>query len=206
MSTLVYVGANIGNSLWGIFDKFDEVYAFEPDPEIFEQLNKRFRQFEWVTLINAACSFDDGESYLHVHPNRVSSGLSEIDVDKYGGEPTGEPIKIKTINLLNFLKRKGVDYIDFYYSDCQGSDLNVLTTIKEYIDDKKITEMFIETHGNEIFLYKELDNQFSSFKKLLEKNYDFVNASLGRLNGKIVSEDEIPNEEYEWDSYWKVKE
>jgi FkbM family methyltransferase len=59
MSTLVYVGANIGNSLWGIFDKFDEVYAFEPDPEIFEQLNKRFRQFEWVTLINAACSFDD---------------------------------------------------------------------------------------------------------------------------------------------------
>ena len=27
-TTLVYVGSNVGNSLWGIFDKFDRVYAF----------------------------------------------------------------------------------------------------------------------------------------------------------------------------------
>ena len=66
--------------------------------------------------------------------------------------------------------------------------------------------MFIETHGDGIFLYKGLDNQFHSFKKLLEKNYDFVYASLGRLNGKIVKENEIPDGEYEWDSYWKIKE
>lgn len=206
MKTLVYVGANVGNSLWGIFDKFDKVYAFEPDQEIFKELNKRFRQFEWVTLVNAACSFEDGESYLYVHPNRVSSGLSEIDIEKYGGEPSGDPVKINTINLLNFLKKEEVDYIDLYYSDCQGSDLNVLTTIKEYVDNKKIGEMFIETHGNKIFLYKGLDNQFSSFKKLLKQNYDFVYASLGRLNGKIVEENEIPDGEYEWDSYWRVKE
>ena len=43
MKTLVYVGANIGNSLWGIFDKFDKVYTFEPDPKIFDQLERRFR-------------------------------------------------------------------------------------------------------------------------------------------------------------------
>lgn len=205
MSTLVYVGANAGNSLWGIFDKFDKVYAFEPDPEIFEQLNRRFRQFEWVTLVNAACSFEDGESYLHVHPNKVSSSLSEIDIDRYGGPPTEGTVKINTVNLLNFLKKEGVDYIDYYYSDCQGSDFNVLSSIKEFVDDKKINEMFIETHGNEIFLYKGLDNQFSSFKKLLEKNYDFICASLGRLDGKIVSENEIPGGEYEWDSFWRVR-
>ena len=35
MTTLVYVGANVGVSLWGLFDKFDEVYVFEPDPEMF---------------------------------------------------------------------------------------------------------------------------------------------------------------------------
>lgn len=206
MTTLVYVGANVGNSLWGIFDKFDKVYAFEPDPEIFQNLKRRFRQFEWVTLVNAACSFEDGESYLHVHPNRVSSGLSEIDVEKYGGEPTGEAVKIKTINLLNFLKKEQVDYIDLYYSDCQGSDLNVLTSIKEFVDNKKIGEMFIETHGNEIFLYKGLDNQFSSFKKILEENYEFICASLGRLDGKVVEENEIPEGEYEWDSLWRLKE
>lgn len=206
MKTLVYVGANIGNSLWGIFDKFDKVYTFEPDPKIFDQLERRFRQFEWVTLVNAACSFEDGESYLHVHPNRVSSSLSEIDVDQYGGDPTEGTVKIKTINLFNFLKKENIDYIDFYYSDCQGSDFNVLSTLKKFVNDKKIGEMFIETHGDGIFLYKGLDNQFHSFKKLLEKNYDFVYGSLGRLNGKIVKENEIPDGEYEWDSYWRVKE
>ena len=34
MSTLVYVGANVGVSLWSLFDKFDKVYVFEPDPEL----------------------------------------------------------------------------------------------------------------------------------------------------------------------------
>jgi len=206
MTTLVYVGANTGNSLWGIFDKFDKVYAFEPDPEIFDQLKRRFRQFEWVTLINAACSLEDGKSHLHVHPNRVSSSLSEIDVDQYGGDPTEGIVEIETINLFNFLKKENVDFIDLYYSDCQGSDLNVLSTIKEYVDDKKIGEMFIETHGDGIFLYKGLDNQFSSFKKLLSENYEFVCASLGRLDGEVVDENQIPDGEYEWDSYWRVRE
>jgi FkbM family methyltransferase len=205
MSTLVYVGANAGNSLWGLFNNFDRVYAFEPDPEIFAQLSRRYKQFEWVTLINAACSFEDGESVLNVHPNRVSSSLSTIDVENYGGDPTEGTVKIKTVNLLNFLKKENIDYIDLYYSDCQGSDLNVLTTLKEFVDNKKIAEMFMETHGNGIFLYKGLDNQFSSFKKLLEENYEFGYASLGRLDGKIVSESDIPEGEYEWDSYWRVR-
>ena len=54
MSTLVYVGANVGVSLWNLFDKFDQVYVFEPDPEMFSELKRRFNQFEWVTLVNAA--------------------------------------------------------------------------------------------------------------------------------------------------------
>jgi len=206
MTTLVYIGANCGNSLWNLIDKFDSVYAFEPDPEIFEQLNRRYRQFEWVTLVNAACSLEKGETDLYVTPNRVSSGLSDINIETYGGDPAFKTVRVKTVNLSEYLKENGIDYIDLYYSDCQGSDLNVLSTIKEYIDDKKIGEMFIETHGDGIFLYKGLDNQFSSFKKLLSENYEFVCASLGRLDGKVVDENQIPDGEYEWDSLWKVRE
>jgi len=206
MTTLVYIGANCGNSLWNLIDKFDSVYAFEPDPEIFEQLNRRYRQFEWVTLVNAACSLEKGETDFYVTPNRVSSGLSDINIETYGGDPAFKTVRVKTVNLSEYLKENGIDYIDLYYSDCQGSDLNVLSTIKEYVDDKKIGEMFIETHGDGIFLYKGLDNQFSSFKKLLSENYEFVCASLGRLDGKVVDENQIPDGEYEWDSLWKVRE
>ena len=206
MSTLVYVGANEGNSLWGIFDKFDKVYAFEPNPEVYKILRRRFRQFEWVTLINAACSTEDGETDLYVTPNLVSSSLSDVNTEKYGGDAASKKVTVKTLNLNNYLKKEGVDVIDLYYSDCQGSDLLILKTIKEYIDNKKIEQLYIETHGDGVELYKGLDNQFSGFKKVLSDNYKFEHASLGRLNGAIKLESEIPDDELEWDSLWSVKQ
>ena len=96
MSTLVYIGTNEGNSLWGIFDKFDKVYAFEPNPEVYKILRRRFRQFEWVTLINAACSTEDGETDLYVTPNLVSSSLSDVNTEKYGGDAASKKVTVKT--------------------------------------------------------------------------------------------------------------
>lgn len=75
MTTLIYIGANNGHTLWSLFDKFDKVYAFEPDPEIFSELDRKFRQFEWVTLVNAACSDFNGKSKFYVTNNRVASSL-----------------------------------------------------------------------------------------------------------------------------------
>jgi len=206
MSTLVYIGTNEGNSLWGIFDKFDKVYAFEPNPEVYKILRRRFRQFEWVTLINAACSTEDGETDLYVTPNLVSSSLSDVNTEKYGGDAASKKVTVKTLNLNNYLKKEGVDVIDLYYSDCQGSDLLILKTIQEYVDNKKIGQLYIETHGDGVELYKGLDNQFSGFKKVLSDNYKFEHASLGRLNGAIKLESEIPDDELEWDSLWSVKQ
>jgi len=205
MTTLVYIGANQGNSLWGIFDKYDKVYAFEPDPEIFEILKKRYRQFEWVTLVNAACSIQDGECDLYITPNRVSTSISNVNVEKYGGDSAIKTIKVKSINLCKYLKSEGVETIDYYYSDCQGSDFNILSSMKEYIDSKSIRELYIETHNDGVFLYKGLDNQFLNFKQILSQNYEFVYASLGSQNNRIVNEKEIPKEEIEWDSYWRLK-
>jgi FkbM family methyltransferase len=207
MTTLVYVGTNVGNSLWEIFDKYDSVYAFEADPEIFIQLNRRFKQFEWVTLVNAACSEFDGEQDFYVTPNRVSSSLADASsYEKESGCPEIlKKITVKTINLGKYLKDNNVKYIDYYLSDIQGSDLNVLKTIKDFIDSKNIGELFLETHGNKIFIYDNLYNQFDGFKEILSENYEFVHASLGRLNGQLVSENEIPEGEKEWDSYWKLK-
>ena len=209
-TVLVYVGANQGNSLSELYDKFDKVYAFEPDPEIFSVLVSRFGQFEWVNLINAACSDHDGESKLYITPNRVSSSLadaSEVEKSMEGfTQEVFKVINIKAINLAKFLSDEKVDVIDFYYSDCQGSDLTVLKTLKkDFITTNKINQMFIETHGNGVEIYDGLNNQFDGFKKLLSKKFDFIHASLGSQGGKIVKEEDIPEGEKEWDSYWENK-
>ena len=155
MSTLVYVGANVGSTLWTIFDKYDSVYVFEPDPEMFSELKKRFNQFEWVTLVNAACSEKKGKAQFFITPNRVSSSLSVVSTsthDENHPQRDFKEIEVDTINLSEYLTEEGVEYIDYYLSDAQGSDLNILKTLKPFIDDKKIGEMYIETHGNGLYL------------------------------------------------------
>lgn len=210
MKTLVYVGANRGNSLWNMIQDYDLVYAFEPDPEIFSELNRKLRQFEWVKLVNAACSDVEGEVDLYVTPNRVSTSLSDAsEIEKSSGnftEHVQKIIKVKCINLCSYLQSEGVDEIETYLTDAQGSDLKILKTMKKkYIDTKKINNLFIETHGDGVEIYKGLNNQFCEFKKILSENYEFIHASLGSQNGRLVKEDDIPKGEKEWDSYWEVK-
>ena len=227
MSTLVYVGANVGVSLWSLFDKFDQVYVFEPDPEMFSELKRKYKQFEWVTLINAACSDKKGTAKFYITGNRVSSGLAETskEFQKVQGEngSTLKEIDVDTINLGDYLKSQDVDFIDLYYSDCQGSDLTILKTMKKFIDEKKIGETFIETHADGSEIYVGLNNQFSGFKKLLDKNYDFIHAAMGtyqvneaaparlKLNGQYVTADKLEDisdwgvSNPEWDSYWRLK-
>jgi len=75
MKTLVYIGANQGHSLGMLVNTFEKVYAFEPDPEMFSTLKSRFGTLSHVTLVNAACSLEDGEANFYVTGNRVASSL-----------------------------------------------------------------------------------------------------------------------------------
>ena len=95
--------------------------------------------------------------------------------------------------------------------------------MKKFIDDKKIGETFMETHADGSQIYIGLDNQFSGFKKLLDKNYEFIHAAMGtyqvseagparlKLNGQYVGADVLEDvsdwgvSNPEWDSYWRLK-
>ena len=209
MTTLVYIGTNVGTTFGSLFQYFDKVYGFEPDPEMFEQLNNRFGSYDHVTLINAACSTEDGESTLYVTGNRVATSLGDgckQFKDKYGYDASViKEVTVKTVNLSNYLESKGVEFIDLYYSDAQGSDLNIIKTMKKFVNEKRIGELFMETHADGHFLYEGLDNQLSGFKEILSENYEFIHASLGAFYGRIVDEENLVPGDPEFDSYWKLK-
>lgn len=210
MSTLVYIGANVGFSLGMLVNRFDSVYAFEPDPEMFEKLSSRYSGLTHVKLINAACSTEDGEATFYVTGNRVASSLGDgsKDFKDYHGYNASviKEITVKTINLAKYLDSEGVEFIDLYYSDAQGSDLNVMKTMKKFVDEKKIGELFMETHADGHFLYEGLDNQLSGFKEILSENYEFIHASLGAFQGRIVTEENLVPGDPEFDSYWRLKD
>lgn len=213
MTTLVYVGANKGGSLQRIYQQFDQVIAFEPDPEIFADLENNIVETKdtEVVLVNAACSDQDGEQILYVTGNRVASSLgngSKEFKDFHGfNAAVIKEITVKTVNLSDFLHEGGVEKIELYVSDAQGSDLNILKTMKErYIDTSNIGELFLETHQNGIYIYEGLYNQLDGFKELLGENYNLIHASLGCENGRLVTEEEIPEGgNPEFDTYWRLK-
>lgn len=204
IKTLVYIGANLGYSLGIIAEQYDRVYAFEPYPEIFNGLISRLGHMNNITFVNAACADEVGKHNFYVYPNLVSSSLAPIAE----GVPTDnlyEIIEVPTINLFDYLSDIGVTYIDTYISDCQGSDLTVLKTLKPYINNRAIGEIMCETHNDKLNLYSGLDNRFQGFKDLLDENYKIDCLRLGRLDSLEINESQLPADEYEWDTIWSLK-
>lgn len=212
MKTLIYVGANLGYGLYRLLQKrkFDLVYAFEPDPEIFEKLQHAFKPYDFIKTINAACSGELGTQKFYITENRVSSSLGDINMtnqEELGGHSGGKPpvkiIEVKTINLKDFCTENDISHIDLLVTDCQGSDYEILTTMKSFIDERRISEIFSETHRDGVEMYIGLNNQFSKFKNLLKENYEvsYFSADGHYIDGTNI--DEI-NKHAEWDTCWKL--
>jgi FkbM family methyltransferase len=206
MTTLVYIGTNEGDGLEEYIDLYDKVYAFEPDPEIFKTLIERFGDKTHAVFVNAACSDTAGIKTLYVTENRHSTSLSELSDYSLqygfsGGKAAFKTFDVNCVNLCDYLLENDINYIDTLITDCQGSDLSILMTIKSFIDNKQIGEMFCETHGISVKLYSELNNQFDGFKELLSKNYEIKDFYL---DGKLMSKETEPF--VEWDTHWILKD
>jgi FkbM family methyltransferase len=206
MTVLVYIGTNEGYGLDEYVDLYDQVYAFEPDPEIFETLKTRFKDKKNIIFVNAACSDTSGIKTLYVTENRHSTSLSELSDYSLqygfsGGKSSFKTFEVNCVNLYDYLLENSISYIDTLITDCQGSDLSILKTIKPFIDDRKIGELFCETHGTEVKLYSELNNQFEGFKELLSSNYEIKDFYL---DGKLMSKETEPF--VEWDTHWILKD
>jgi len=156
------------------------------------------------------CSNAD-HAALFIFLNRTCfNGLYRVNKSNKYNVPMGRyknPTICDRSNLLavsETLKKVEIrcgDYVDTLITDCQGSDLSILKTISSFIDEKKIGEIFCETHANSIKLYESLYNQYDGFKKLLCNNYEVKDFYL---DGKVMSKDSEPF--VEWDTHWVLKD
>jgi FkbM family methyltransferase len=179
--TLVYAGINLGDSFQKIFYKYKTVYGFEPNPSNYKKLG-RFSHYKGVKIYNCALSDKEGRMsfFLPDNTNNVSASLSDFSADN--PLTSKRTIEVKVINLLHFLKNQKIDSIDFYLSDIEGYDFKVLSTIKEYLDLKKIKAIQVEALNNEIKnTYKNVSNYEYQFDELLKENYN----KTGRGSGDV---------------------
>ncbi len=206
---LLYIGMDPNGTFNLMYRGFEKCFGFEANPERFIKLSKKFKNKGNVYLFNVAVADHDGEVSFNISDNNngASSSLGHFN-QSWEDEKKIKMVKsitIPCINLLNFLTKENINYIDEYVSDIQGMDLAVLKTLTPLIQQKKIGQITCEVTKNEKKnIYTDLpDNSEKGFEELLNENYILVAKGWGALVDNVY--DKIQENEWEMDCKWKSK-
>ena len=177
---IIDIGAHKGEFLEKMLkiEKVNLFYAFEPQKDIFDILNKKFSKNNKVTLLNYALDKEITNKKLQINKFSMTSSLAEINE------------KSLYLKLKNFLTRSKSNFVDEYEVktntvdnvfkdvnlektllkiDVEGFEMNVIKGSK--IKLKEIPYILIENQfGNH---YK--NSNFNDIKDMLLK-YSFVES------------------------------
>lgn len=181
-AVIVEAGAHVGldtmemSKLW----PDSTIYAFEPVPEIFDQLKKNVSGYKNIKVFNVALSNITGECKMFVSSG-LSDGSSSLLKPKdhlkdYPGVYFEKEITVKTVTVEDWAKQQGLSKIDFFWLDLQGHELNVLKTAADLI--KNTSVIYTEVSFKETY---EGATQFRTMKNWLS-GYGFnIKAKKTRL-------------------------
>jgi FkbM family methyltransferase len=139
------IGANNGSSTIDIAKTEPNtiVFAFEPTPELVEHIKEQTKDITNYIIIEKAVSNYTGKAKFNLMKKYDwgCSSLLEFSDTAFNENVWGTPpwevtdtIEVDVITLDTFLKENNVQKIDYLHIDTQGSDLNVLKGMGEYIN------------------------------------------------------------------------
>ncbi|RZL69864.1 MAG: FkbM family methyltransferase [Pedobacter sp.] len=136
---IIDCGANIGLSTLYLKQRFPNanIIAFEPDPNIYQALQKNMISHGYLDIICKNEAITDEDKVLDFFSEGGHSGMI---VKSSKDKPT---ISVKGIRLKSFLKNyKSVDFLKI---DIEGEESKVLYDIAEEL--KKVDRLFLEYHS-----------------------------------------------------------
>ena len=111
-------------------NKKADIYAFEPNPNMFDVSKKNFKinNLRNIKVFNIAISDVVGESYLFQNHENYTSvySLKESKND-------GARFKVETITLDEVIKNQNINKIDLIKIDIEGFELNAIKGFKSNI-------------------------------------------------------------------------
>jgi len=178
------VGANSGKDSIPIAknDVNTIVFGFEPTPQLIGIIKNQISGLNNYILIEKAVSNYNGKSKFNVagQADWGCSSLLEFS-DKSKTEWCGrtdfritEEIEVDVIRLDNFIEEFKIKKIDYLHVDTQGSDLNVLKGLGDYL--KIVNEGVIEAANKENILYFGQNTKEECIDFLVKNNFKIINV------------------------------
>jgi len=162
MKTVIEVGANEGQHTEGFIENYDRVFCFEPIPQHYANLVRKYGHLENFYGIAAAIDIDNGWKTFHLSEYRDwgCSSLHQFKPDiheHWSREDFNFTRNIQHMMCMRldwFMNYYGIDEVDYLHIDAQGNDLNVLKSLGNRI--YSIKRGVCEAAGN-VSLY-DVDN------------------------------------------------
>ena len=188
---VIDIGAHKGEFLEKMLkiEKVKSFYAFEPQKDIFDSLNKKFSRNNKITLFNYAADKEITNKKLQINKLSTTSSLAEVNENSL------------YLKLKNFLTRSKSNFINEY-----EVKTNTIDNIFKDINLEK-TLLKIDVEGFEINVLKGsriklneipfilLENQFGAHYK--NNNFKDIIKLLSEQNFKICKKFIFPTMHYQ---------
>lgn len=147
-------GANVGKFTTVMAESGAQVYAFEPHPVAYRQLEKNTRDLPNVTAIHAAVTDTPGPVKLYLHrwdqedPVHWSTGSSMIQA-KRNVDPERH-VEVEGVALGDFIEELDAERIQLLKMDIEGAEVAVLNDLLDRELHRSIDLAFVELHDRQI--------------------------------------------------------
>ena len=147
-SVAIDIGAHTGNMSVAYSLFAEKVISFEPNPAVFEVLEKNSNINPNITPFNYAISDEEGPLEFHYSDYAFCNGgfatRTEVGIGVTGHKI---PIDVYAVNLEKFIKKSdiNIENLTLIKVDAEGHDKYILETLKNIVDTYKptiITEIY----------------------------------------------------------------
>ena len=183
--SLIDIGAHKGEYISSILKNFNisKAYCFEPNPRVFEILEKKISLKKKIELFNYGASNNSGNILFNENIESSSSSINELNKNSnyykkkffllnfLGSGDVTKKIEIKVVTLNEFIIENNVNKIDLLKIDTEGHEYPVLLGLKDKIN--MINLIHFEHHFDDMIIkdYKLTDIHDLLIKKGFKKYF-----------------------------------
>lgn len=157
------VGAHRGETIDYLLKvrNIKKIYSFEPQVNIFKDLQKKYKKNKKVVLNNLALSKNEINKTFYI--NELSSTSTFSQLNKHSiwlkvknkilnqKDPIKKKITIKPKTIDNYIKKKKIKHLSLLKLDTEGHELAVLEGSLKSIKKNKIKYLLIEIHFSKMY-------------------------------------------------------